>query len=117
MAETVLLRLNVYQDGREIIPAVSDIIFDSSETTGFNKVTVSASAADEAVAISDVGTVKYLELRVGSNDVNKITVKINSSSKAYKVSPVAAYSETISAITASNSSTSAVNLYWRVIYG
>lgn len=117
MAETVLLRIGVYQDGRETIPAVSDISFEDSETTAFNKVTVSGSASDETVAISDVGTVKYLELRVGASDVDKITVKVNGSSKAYKVSPIAAYSENITAITASNSSTSAVNLYWRVIYG
>lgn len=115
--DTILLRINVYQDGQEAYPAVSDITFESSQTSGFNKVGVAGSATDANVPITDVGTVKFLELRVAAGDVDKITVKINGSSKAYKVSPVAAYSENITAITASNSSSDAVNLYWRAIYG
>lgn len=115
--DTVILKLNIFQDGREAYPAISDITFETSQTSGFNKAGVAGSATDANVTITDVGTVKYLELRVKPDDVDKITVKINGSSKAYKVSPIAAYSENITAITASNSSTSAVDLYWRAIYG
>ena len=115
--DTVLEKIKIYQDGREAYPAISDMTYENSQVTGWNKVSITASASDETVAISDIGTVKRLVLKVLPADVNKITVSINGSGDTFKVNPRLSFSENVTAVTASNSSTSAVNLYWRAIYG
>lgn len=106
----------VFWNGEPAGLDIPELLYLDSIASGWNKVTVSGSAADEAVAIGDYGTTKLIFLKVKPTDVNKITVKINGSSKAYKVSPLAAFSDNLSALTASNSSTSAVDLFYTVIY-
>jgi len=53
---------------------------------------------------------------VAPADIAKISVKYNSSSTPYNVSPMEISSEAITALTASSSSTAVVNLYWRALY-
>lgn len=113
---TTEVKTRIYENGCESHPVVTDRTFSDSFGTGLNKITVSASASDEAVAISDTGTIKRLELRVHPDDNSKISVKYNGSSTAYNVSPLEVTTDNLSSITASNSSTSAVNLYWWAIY-
>ena len=112
---TIERKFNLFENGEETFPFLPDRTFSDSFTTGWNKLTVSASASDESMAISDIGTIKELELRVHPDDVDKITVKYNGGSTAYAVSPIELVSETVT-ITASNSSSAAVNVYWRAIY-
>lgn len=114
---TVLLRYKLYdQYGRELAPFVPDLEFSDSKTTGYNEVTVAGSATNATVPITDLGTVAILELRVHPDDVNKLTVKYNGSAKAYAVSPLEVTSENITAITVTNTSTSAVKMFWRAIF-
>lgn len=106
----------LYQNGRLIEPFIPASSYSDAILSPWNKVTISASASNESVAISDLSTVKRLDLFVEPDDIDKITVKYNGSSKAYSVSPLEITTESISAITASNSSTAIVNLYWRAVY-
>lgn len=114
--QDITLVIDLYSDGRAVKPFVPELNYTDSMLSSWNKVSITASAANESMAISDLGTIKYLELRVVPDDRNKITVKYNGSSDAYSVSPLEITTENITAITASNSSTSVVNLYWRAIY-
>jgi len=114
--QIVEIRNKLYQNGEAIEPFIQDLVFSDSMATSFNLVSVTASASNETLAISDLGTIVDLELRVAVADVDKITVKYNGSSDSYSVSPIEVTSENITAITASNSSTSAVNLYWKAVY-
>lgn len=103
--------------GVALSPAIPDFLFEDSFCTNWNQVNVAASAVDATLPISDIGTVKLLELRVVPDDISKLTVKYNGSTTAYPVSPIDITSETISGITVSNSTTSIVPLYWRAISG
>lgn len=114
--QTVEERFKLYQNGEAIESFIPNLVYTDSMTTGFNRVTITASASNETVAISDLGTIVFLELRVAPADVDKITVKYNGSSDSYAISPLEIVSENITAITASNSSTSVVDLFWRAIY-
>lgn len=114
--QTVEIRNKLYQNGQAVSPFIPDLVFADSMATPFNLVSISGSAINESLAISDIGTVVDLELRVAPVDVDKITVKYNGGSDTYPVSPIEITSENITAITATNVSTSAVNLYWRPIY-
>ena len=117
--QEVTWQAKLYQKGEEVYPFIPELVYDDAMTTQLAAVTITASAANETVniPISRLGTtLKIFELYVSPDDVSKITVKINSSSKAYSVSPVQIFSENISAITASNSSTAEVKLYWRATY-
>lgn len=114
---TVLLRYRLYdQYGRQLAPFVPDLEYTDSETTGYNKVIIAGSASNATVPITDLGTISLLDLAVSADDRDKITVKYNGSTKAYGVSPREVTSENITGITASNSSTSPVNLYWRAVF-
>lgn len=116
MAKTTIERkINLFENGQESFPFLSDRTFSDSFSTGWNKLTVSGSALDESLAISDLGTIGELELRVSPDDVDKISVKYNGGSTAYNVSPAELVSETVT-ITASNTNSSAVDVYWRAIY-
>lgn len=114
--QDVTLIIDLYADGRRVVPFVPELNYTSAMLSSWNKVSISASAANETVAISDLGTIKYLELKVKPDDRSKITVKYNGSSDAYAVSPLEVTTENITAVTASNSDDEAVNLYWRAIY-
>jgi len=114
--QTVEVRDKLFENGREVEPFIPLSSYSDAMVTPWNKVTITGSASDEAVAISDVGTVLRLDLKVRPADVDKISVKYNGSSKAYNVSPIEITSENITAITASNSNSAAVNLFWRAIY-
>lgn len=114
--QNVEIRHKLYNNGKAIEPFIPDLVFTDAITTGFNLVSISASASDETVNISDLGTIVDLELRVLAADVDKITVKYNGSSDAYAVSPIDAVSENITAITASNSSAAAVDLFYKAVY-
>jgi hypothetical protein len=116
MAKTTIeRRINLFENGQESFPAIIDRTFSDSYAAGYNKLTVTASATDETLAIADLGTLKELELRVHPDDVSKITVKYNGGSTAYAVSPIEMVAEPVT-ITGSNSSTAAVNVFWRAIY-
>lgn len=112
----IKVKLRLYDNGAEVSPFASELIYSSSFVTGYNKVTITGSASDEAVAITDQGTVKLLELRVKPDDLDKISVKYNGSSQAYNVNPIELITEDITGITASNSNSSEVDLYWRALY-
>lgn len=114
--QNVEIRNKLYSNGKAIEPFIPDLVFTDAIATGFNIVSISASAANETVNISDLGTIVDLELRVLAADVDKITVKYNGSSDAYAVSPIEVTSENITGITASNSSSAAVNLYYKAVY-
>lgn len=114
---TIEQRSKLYQNGKQVHPFIPDRIYSDSFGTGYNKLTVTGSAANEVGAITDSGTIKELELRVDpASDLSKITVKYNGSSTAYSVSPISLTTGNITAITFSNSSTSAVDVFWRAIY-
>lgn len=114
--QTVQKEFKVYVNGQESSPFAGELVYSDSLTSAEGVISVTASASDETLPIADLGTVKILELRVAPDDIDKITVKYNGSSKAYSVSPIEITSETITGVTASNSSTSAVELKWRVLY-
>ena len=114
--QTVEERFKLYQNGKATEPFIPNLVYPDAMSTSFNLVSISASASNETLAISDLGTVLYLELRVAPADVDKITVKYNGSSDSYAISPLEITTENITAITASNSSASVVNLYWRAVY-
>jgi hypothetical protein len=114
--QSVEIKDLLYENGKQIQPFIPLSAYSDAILSPWNKLTVSASATNEALAIGDLGTVKRLDLRVEPADVDKITVKYNGSSKAYAVSPLDTTTESISGITASNSSTAIVNLYWRAVY-
>ena len=114
--QEVQKRYKVYQSGREVSPFVGDLVYSDSLTSAEGVIYVSASASDEALPITDLGTIQLLELRVAPADIAKISVKYNSSSTPYNVSPMEISSEAITALTASSSSTAVVNLYWRALY-
>lgn len=114
--QSVEIRDLLYEDGKQVEPFIPVSSYEDAILSPWNKVTVSASATNEALAISDLSTVKRLDLYVEPSDVDKITVKYNGSSKAYAVSPLEATTENITGITASNSSATVVNLYWRAVY-
>lgn len=114
---TIDVKYSLYdQYGREVNPCIPDLQFTSSETTGYNRVSIAGLASNATVPITDLGTVALLELKVSPDDVDKITVKLNGSSSADAVSPLQVYSENLSSITASNSSSSAVIMYWRAVF-
>jgi hypothetical protein len=114
--QSIEIRDLLYEDGKQVEPFIPVSSYEDAILSPWNKVTVSASATNEALAISDLSTVKRLDLYVEPSDVDKITVKYNGSSKAYAVSPLEATTENITGITASNSSAAVVNLYWRAVY-
>lgn len=114
--QNVEIRNKLYSNGKAIEPFIPDLVYTDAITTGFNLVSITASAANEVVNISDLGTIVDLELRVAASDVDKITVKYNGSSDAYAVSPIEVTSENITAITASNSSAVAVDLFYKAVY-
>lgn len=114
--QSVEIRDLLYENGKQIEPFIPVSAYSDAILSPWNKLTVSASATNEALAIGDLSTVKRLDLRVDPEDVDKITVKYNGSSKAYPVSPLDTTSENITGITASNSSAAIVNLYWRAVY-
>lgn len=114
--QIVEIRNKLYLNGEAIEPFIPDLVFSDSMATGFNLVSVTGSASNETLAISDLGTIVDLELRVAVGDISKLTVKYSGSSDSYSVSPIEVTSENITGITVSNSSTSAVNLYWRAVY-
>lgn len=114
--QSVEIRDLLYEDGQLVEPFIPVSYYEEAVLSPWNKLTVSASATNEALAISDISTVKRLDLYVEPSDVDKITVKYNGSSKAYAVSPIEVTTENITGVTASNSSTAIVNLYWRAVY-
>ena len=113
--QDVEVKQKVYINGKEAWPFIPDALFSDSKITPWNEVSISGSASDETVAITDLGTVKALWLEVDPDDRDKITVKYNGSSKAYSVSPIEATTENITALTASNSDTAAVKVRWRAL--
>jgi hypothetical protein len=110
-------RLKLYENGEEVYPLFSELIESTGFTVGFNKLTVSALASNEALEIGSLGSLRQLELRLANfNDVDKITLKVNGNTVADPLNPVALYTESsLSSITASNSSTAAVDILWRAI--
>lgn len=115
--QNIEVRDRFFVDGREIEIKIPTSSYSDSMISQWNKVTISGSASNETVAITDLGTVKRLDLKVATTDIDKITVKYNGSNKAYDVGAFPEItSENITSLTASNSSTSAVDLYWRAVY-
>lgn len=110
-------RLRVYKNGEEVYPLFSELIEATGFATGFNKLTISASATNEALEIDTSGNFKQFEFRLNDfNDIGKITLKVNGNSVADPLDPVALYTQsTLSSVTASNSSNAAVDILWRAI--
>ena len=110
-------RLKVYENGEEVYPLFSELIESTGFSTGFNKLTISASASNEPLEIGSLGNLRQIEFRLADfTDIDKITLKVNGNTVADPLSPVALYTEsTLSSITASNSSTAAVDILWRAI--
>lgn len=104
------------KSGDEVYPFVPELIYEEAIASSWNEISISANASDESIAISDIGTIKILELKVLPDDKSKITVKYNGVNESYSVNPIEITSENISSITASNSSSAVVKLYWRAIY-
>lgn len=93
-----------------------ELFYADSLYTGVGEFSVTASAVDEAVAISDLGTVKLLILEVDPSDTGVISLKINGSTVTEVINPIVVYSDTLSSLTASNSSASEVKVKWRAVY-
>ena len=115
--QTTEVRYRLYQDGIEINPFIPDLVFEDSVSNPWAVIYVSANAGNEVLAIGQLGTtVKLLHLKVSPSDVNKITVKLNGGA-SFDLSPRQIFSDgTISSLTASNSSSSEVPVYWKAVY-
>ena len=93
-----------------------ELFYADSLYTGVGEFSVTASTSDEVVAISDLGTVKILILEVSSANTGVISFKLNGGTSEEVANPIVLYSDTLSSLTASNSSTSEVKVKWRAVY-
>lgn len=110
-AETITFSQRFFYDGEEITPRQPDLEWVALNTNGSVRVIetmhkIAASASNEAIALDeDSNTV--LTVLSDSDGGSDLTIKTNSDSDARDCKPLRILSEPLTALTVSNSSTSA----------
>lgn len=113
--QEVRAQYKVFSNGEEVKPFMDELVESAGFTVATGKITVSASASDETVNVGTLGDIRLLELRVKPVDIDKVTLKLNSDTVVDELSPLVVYSENVTTLTASNSDTSEVEIFWRAI--
>lgn len=101
---TVDSQTQIFLDGVEISPGVSDTQYLDSITTSLNDVTIQAGATDQVVPVGGKGTIKLLRIITNYDTSSaKLSCKINGQSTSWPINPVQEFSENITSLTISNS--------------
>lgn len=109
MVETIKIEADLQLDEQSVFPDIGENIFhgDGFASQGV-EISVAASAADQAVDMSQYGDIQAVVIIAPIAAVANISVKVNSTGQqAFTVSPLVEFSQQVTALYFSNASTTA----------
>jgi len=97
--------INMYDSGDELSPELSETTYTNSITTSMNDIDIAASAVDFVIPISNKGTIEEIRIFTDYTTTATLTCKISGQSTEWTINPVQIFTENVTALTVSNSST------------